>query len=174
MMQSTAAIQCFKADVRNPLKQLPILCAGLSAALLVSGAHVASGQSYSIDWFTIDGGGGTSTGGVYRLSGTIGQPDAGTMSGGPYTLVGGFWGVVSAIQTQGAPYLKVMQDKLSGRVTVSWPLPATGYVLEQATGIDVSPAGWIQVPFPYVTNATAISVSVPLPAGNRFYRLRNP
>ena len=34
-------------------------------------------QSYQIDWFTIDGGGGTSTGGVYSVSGTIGQPDAG-------------------------------------------------------------------------------------------------
>jgi hypothetical protein len=31
-------------------------------------------QSYSIDWFTIDGGGGTSTG-VYSVSGTIGQQD---------------------------------------------------------------------------------------------------
>jgi hypothetical protein len=39
-------------------------------------------QSYSIDWFTIDGGGGTSTGGVYQVSGSIGQPDAGTVSGG--------------------------------------------------------------------------------------------
>ena len=36
--------------------------------------------NYSIDWYTIDGG-GTSTGGVYSASGTIGQPDAGAMSG---------------------------------------------------------------------------------------------
>ena len=43
----------------------------------------ASAQSYSIDWSTIDGGGGTSTNGQYSLSGTIGQPDAsGAMSGG--------------------------------------------------------------------------------------------
>ena len=33
-------------------------------------------QSYSIDWYKISGGGGTSTGGVYSVSGTIGQPDA--------------------------------------------------------------------------------------------------
>src|ERR1041385_7115003 len=47
----------------------------------------AFGQSYSIEWFTIDGGGGTSTGGVYSLGGTIGQPDAGgPMSGGQYSL----------------------------------------------------------------------------------------
>ena len=29
-------------------------------------------QTYSIDWHTIDGGGGTSTGGVYSLSGASG------------------------------------------------------------------------------------------------------
>jgi hypothetical protein len=38
----------------------------------------ASAQSHSIDWSTIYGGGGTSTGGVYTVSGTIGQPDADT------------------------------------------------------------------------------------------------
>jgi hypothetical protein len=46
----------------------------------------------SISWWTVDGGGGTSTGGVYTLSGTIGQPDASAaMTGGAYTLTGGFW-----------------------------------------------------------------------------------
>jgi len=44
---------------------------------------------YQIDWYKIAGGGGTSTGGVYSVSGTIGQPDASTMSGGNYTLQGG-------------------------------------------------------------------------------------
>jgi hypothetical protein len=53
----------------------------------------APAATYSIDWYTIDGGGGTSSsGGGYSLSGTIGQPDAGSMSGSGYSLVGGFWG----------------------------------------------------------------------------------
>ncbi len=46
---------------------------------------------YEISWHTIDAGGGTSTGGTYTLTGTIGQPDAGDMSGDNYTLSGGFW-----------------------------------------------------------------------------------
>ncbi len=51
------------------------------------------GQSFAIDWFTIDGGGAMrSTGGSFEASGTIGQPDAGLMSGGGFELVGGFWG----------------------------------------------------------------------------------
>lgn len=65
------------------------------------GAFTALAQTsptYDLSWNTIDGGGGTSTsaGGVYTLSGTIGQPDAGTLSspGGTYTLNGGFWGGV--------------------------------------------------------------------------------
>ena len=46
---------------------------------------------YSIGWYTIDGGGGTSSGGPYQLTGTIGQPDAGYLDGGNYELLGGFW-----------------------------------------------------------------------------------
>ena len=46
---------------------------------------------YSISWYTIDGGGGTSSGGTYTLTGTIGQPDAGYHDEPPYELLGGFW-----------------------------------------------------------------------------------
>ncbi len=52
-----------------------------------------SGSGYDLTWSTIDGGGMMfSTGGGYSLGGTIGQPDAGVMSGGGYSLAGGFWG----------------------------------------------------------------------------------
>lgn len=64
-------------------------------ALLVTRIAPASAQSgggYDLTWNSIDSGGGTfSTGGNYSLGGTIGQPDAGTQSGGSYTLTGGFW-----------------------------------------------------------------------------------
>ena len=57
--------------------------------------HTASAQSgggYDLTWNSIDGGGATFiTGGAYSLGGTIGQFDAGTQSGGAYTLSGGFW-----------------------------------------------------------------------------------
>jgi hypothetical protein len=46
---------------------------------------------YTIDWYTIDGGGGQSSGGQYNLAGTIGQPDAAYSAGGQYELLGGFW-----------------------------------------------------------------------------------
>lgn len=63
----------------------------LVLALFVSGAALAAG-SYTLSWWTVDSGGGSSSGNGYTLSGTLGQPDAGTLaSGGGYTLAGGFW-----------------------------------------------------------------------------------
>jgi hypothetical protein len=61
-------------------------------ALLVLGLSVRA-QDFSLDWFTWDAGSETSFGGAYALTGTIGQPDAGAMSGGDYALIGGFWAV---------------------------------------------------------------------------------
>ena len=52
---------------------------------------ISFAQPYTIDWYKISGGGGTSTGATYQVNGTIGQPDAGgAMSGGNYSLTGGF------------------------------------------------------------------------------------
>ena len=136
----------------------------------------AQAQGYSITKSVIAGGGGlNSTGGMYAVSGTIGQPDAsGPLSGGSYTLVGGFWALPGAVQTPGAPLLSV--ESLGGNnVRVYWPLPATGFVLDQTTALATSPATsvWSQVSFPYQTNATHISITVPS-AANKFYRLRKP
>lgn len=55
-------------------------------------ASMAVAQEFEIAWHTIDGGGAmNSTGGNFELSGTIGQPDAGVMTGGAFLLTGGFW-----------------------------------------------------------------------------------
>jgi hypothetical protein len=61
--------------------------------VVISGATAiaAGGGAFEIRWYTIDGGGGFSSGSDFELSGTIGQPDAATLSGGIYTLEGGFW-----------------------------------------------------------------------------------
>ena len=81
-------------------------------------------QSYTIDWYKVSGGGGTSTGGVYAVSGTIGQPDAANaMSGGNYTVTGGFWSLIAVVQTAGLPSLSVAHSGNS--VIVSWPNTAS-------------------------------------------------
>jgi hypothetical protein len=71
--------------------RLPILAhiTTLSATAL---AALAGGQPFDLSRFTIDGGGTMrSTGGNFELSGTIGQPDAGVLTGGTFQLTGGFW-----------------------------------------------------------------------------------
>src|SRR2546425_4366871 len=103
----------------------------------------AQAQTYAIDWFTIDGGGGISTGGVYSVSGTIGQPDAGHMSGGNYTLDGGFWGLIAAVQTPGAPLLSILRTT-TNTVAVSWPSPSTGFSLQQNTN-NINSGSWSNV-----------------------------
>ena len=146
---------------------------GLAVVLLALAVFAADAQDYAIEWWTVDGGGGTSTGGVYSVSGTIGQPDTGELRGGTFTLVGGFWGVVAAIQTPGGPLLSVVLT--NGAVTVSWPRPAEGWVLDEVGSLVAAPGsnGWTQVAMPYVTNATQIQVTVPAPGtGNKFYRVR--
>ena len=147
----------------------PFLILRLTSVMLAGLASNASAQRYAIDWFTIDGGGGTSAAGVYSVSGTIGQPDAGLMTGGPYGLAGGFWSVVAAVQTPGAPLLSIVRQ--GGAVRIFWPLPATGFVLDQRLTVT---GAWSQVSFPYATNVTDISITMPAPTGNRFYRLRKP
>ncbi|MBN2560822.1 MAG: hypothetical protein JXQ75_07825 [Phycisphaerae bacterium] len=66
----------------------------LLVAPLFLGVAAVLAQDYGIDWHTVDGGGKMwSIGGDYELGGTIGQPDAGVMTGGTYALTGGFWAV---------------------------------------------------------------------------------
>ena len=69
------------------------LCALVVALSLSNASTLAKpADTYTIDWYTFDGGGTMSaSGGSYTLSGTIGQSDAGKLSGGAYTLNGGFW-----------------------------------------------------------------------------------
>ena len=73
----------------------------LAAGLIVI-ARPAAAQNIDLTWRTVDGGGATfSTGNGFELGGTIGQPDAGAMSGGSFSLQGGFWpGVTSQPQCQ--------------------------------------------------------------------------
>jgi hypothetical protein len=56
----------------------------------------APAADYEISWYTIDGVAARARG-AYQLDGTIGQAEAGMLSGGSYSLGGGFW-VGSATQ----------------------------------------------------------------------------
>jgi len=141
--------------------------------MALTGWVLSASAQYAIDWFKVAGGGGTSSGGAYTLSGTIGQAEAGVMSGGNFTLVGGFWGLIAAVQVEGAPLLEVRQT--NGLVVVSWAQPAAGWLLQSTTALLPGGSAWTEIPPPYQTNGVAnISYTEPTPLGNRFYRLHKP
>ena len=98
----------------------------------------AKGQTYSIDWSTINGGGDTGAGGVYSVSGTVGQPDAnGATTGGNYSVNDGFWSV-AVVQTPGAPLLTLAH--VGNQAIVSWPAAASGWILQ--TNKNLSADTW--------------------------------
>ena len=92
-------------------------------------------QQYSIDWYKVSGGGGTSTGGTYAVSGTIGQHDAGgPMTGGNYSVTGGFWALISVVQTPGAPTLYITGS--GNTVSVYWQ-NVSGWSLQQINNLAI-------------------------------------
>lgn len=144
---------------------------GLTCFLLLTGIGCSFAQSYSVDWYKIAGGGGTSINGQYSVSGTIGQPDAsGAMSGGNYSVTGGFWALIQVVQTPGAPTLYISQAGNS--VTVYWQ-NISGWNLVQSGNLTTPVASWSASSSPTLTNGTNYLTLVN-PAGNLFFQLKNP
>ena len=139
----------------------------------------AWGQSYSINWYKIAGGGGASSGtnsggGQISLSGTIGQPDASAaMTGGDYRLTGGFWSMFAVVQTPGEPALAI--TRAGNSVTVSWPnwINTGSYTLQQNSNL-AAPAGWVTSGFAITTANGTNSITITPATGNLFFRLANP
>ena len=163
-----------KLEIRKPRSEVQgrsapaVLGLRLSLGCLLALAFSLSAGDFAINWWTVDGGGGTSTGGVYTVSGTIGQPDAGgPMTGGNYSLVGGFWSLY-AVQTPGAPVLSI---KLSTTNTalLYWPSPSTGWNLQVNTNLVTT--NWVTPAESVQDNGTIKYIIVNPPSGKRFYRL---
>ena len=137
-------------------------------ALLLASPFTAKAPPYEITWFAIAGGGGTSSGGSYTLSGTIGQSAAGQLTGGSYVLEGGFWAGAFAVQQVGSPTLLLERSALGdGNVTLSWAPEASGFVLQMTD--DLSAPDWRNAP-----SGSQNPVTLPATANTRFYRLHHP
>jgi hypothetical protein len=129
----------------------------------------ASAQTYTVDWYKVAGGGGTSTNGQYSISGTIGQHDAGgPMTGGNYSLIGGFWALYSVFQTSGAPTLYVSHS--GNTVTVYWQ-NVSGWGLQQNNNLAL-PTGWSASSGVTTSNGTNYW-SITQPTGNLFFKLKS-
>jgi hypothetical protein len=142
----------------------------MKKAILLLGilfALAARAQTYSVDWYKISGGGGTSTNGQYSLSGTIGQHDAGgPMTNGQYSVTGGFWNLPTAVQVTGAPTLTIA-PAAPGQAAISWTPNTPGFVLQETWSL--SPANWTNAPSG-ATNPVIVPATLP----TKFYRLFKP
>ena len=145
---------------------IPVLLRWLFLVPLVLCAW-ARGQ-YSIPWYTIDGGGGTSTNGQYSITGTIGQADAdGAMTGGSYSLTGGFWSLIAVVRSSEAPTLYVAHADNS--VTVYWQNTGT-WTLQQNADLTV-PANWVNTGGVITSNGTNY-LTIVNPTGRLFFCLK--
>ena len=126
-------------------------------------------QQYSIDWYKIAGGGGTSTNGQFSITGTIGQPDAsGAMTGGNYSLTGGFWSLISVVQTAGLPNLTIIHSGNS--VIISWPNTGS-FTLQQNNNLSAA-ANWAASGYTITTSNGTNSITITSATGNLFFRLK--
>lgn len=76
------------------IERTPTILRTLLIVLTLAVVTRADGP-FSIEHYTIDGGGGACIGGAFELAGTIARPDAGEMYGGEFELTGGFWSATS-------------------------------------------------------------------------------
>lgn len=128
-------------------------------------------QSFNLDCFIFASGGGGSSGGQYILNSTFGQPFGGDMSSANFAVSVGFENIVENLEPVTPPLLRIARTN-SGTVLVLWPASATGWVLQENSRLDDA-AGWTDVTARVVVNGTDNTVTLPLLAGARFYRLRH-
>ena len=118
---------------RPPIRALLALTLGTFLATMPT-AHAQTGGPYSLTWSTLAGGGGSISGASgYSVSGTIAQPNASSLTGGTYTLKGGFWNLPGASpvgvdddQTSLPVAFRVYQNvpnPFSAQTTVAFELP---------------------------------------------------
>ena len=137
------------------MKKQIIAIAAMAVALLAM-------AQYSIDWSTVDGGGGTMSGGDYAMRGTIGQPDAANMDGGDFVIHGGFW-VPQAVQMEGAPWLYIIAEG-GTNVVVSWSPDNPGWILQETFSLMTN---WVDS-----ASGTTNPITIPVTEAAMFYRLR--
>ncbi len=140
------------------------------AAALLGLSLVADAQDLEVESYKVAGGGGTSSGGAFTLSGTVGQADSGPVSnGGRFALRGGFWSRYIALQTPGAPTLTIIRT--GSNVQITWPANgATGYVLQESAALGPA-AIWANAPSAVAQSDGINKVMIAVQPGHHFFRL---
>ena len=129
---------------------------------VVSATHA----QYSIDWFTMDGGGVSSGAGTFAMQSTLGQVDAFSGAAGNVAFFGGYWSLFD----EPLPLLRIF--RFAGDIILAWPDPSPGFALEGAS--DLVMPNWNEVPIDPVIIEDEKQVNWGPPVGNYFFRLHRP
>ena len=104
---------------------------------VITVAQAQTGGPYDLSWHNI-GPGGSANGGSYSLDASIGQPDAATMSGGSYTLTGGFLpgGTTCALagDLDGDGQVTVLDIQM---IAAAWPQATASFPYDQSGDGDL-------------------------------------
>lgn len=138
----------------------------LLAVLLVSFVGSASGQAqgFTISRYTVGAGGGISTGGIFSVTGTVGQPAVGAPMVGPgFQVTGGIWALPVAVQTTNAPTLVILAAR-PGESQISWQPADPAWRLQESPAL--SPPAWVDSP-----SGNLNPIVVPSTSPAKYYRL---
>lgn len=169
-MLPSSSIPMVMKSGHHYLRLTPLVGLGIAGWIGCLGSTLAQGSGrYRLEGGSVDGGGGRIRGGVYEFRGIIGQPEAGGLQGGRFRLEGGLAGGLTVVRTPGAPFLRIRRQG-ADRVILSWPVDATGFVLESCA----DPAGkvWAEEegPVGLLDGEHAVTVSA---MGMKCFRLRS-
>lgn len=109
----------------------------LGSALLMGEVNA---QSFAVTGHVVAGGGGTSHGSGFAITGTVGQADAAPrLQNGCWSIDPGFWSAFAVVQTPGAPVLRVRRSFLD-YVRVSFTPDCQNWILQWATELKPNAA----------------------------------
>jgi hypothetical protein len=89
------------------------------------------------------------------------------MTGGNYSLTGGFWSLIATVQTGGAPTLYISHS--GNTVTVYWQA-VSGWSLQQNSNLNSS-GGW-SLNSSWTTSNGTNYLNITPPTGNLFFKLK--
>lgn len=142
----------------------------LLSALFYSCAVFTTLAQYTLDWYSIHGGGGISSNSQFSITGILGRPDAGgAMTGGNYTLTGGAASLIALVQTPGAPRL-ALEVLGPNTLKILWPSSEPGWVLQRNTNL-ASATNWINAGLTEFVDGTNRHVTVSPDDTRLFFRL---
>ena len=132
---------------------------------LVTLAHAQSTLS-------LTGGGGSSSGEDYKITGTIGQMDGtSVMAGEDIELTGRVTTMLGTLPTSDGTTLTIAVTP-QNMIVISWPSDGTDFVLEQSS--DLGSPTWATIGATPEDDGWTKTVTMPVTMGNKFFRLRKP